>query len=120
MGTEKSRSFNQFDRLAESLCAGNKQLLVEQIAETFHQVSAHLPSVDPDDPLLKNIIDVPDESLMSVSQVKRRFEKLAVNKAPGPDGIPPWILKEYAEFLATPYTSIFCKSLRVMPRDFKF
>ena len=121
MGIERSKSNDHFDRLADSLCSGSKQELVEQIAEVFHQVSSHLPGIPEQDPLLIGTCEVPDEALISVAEVTNKFGQLRINKAPGPDGIPPWILREFADLLAAPYTSLFCDSFRQgLPNDFKF
>ena len=45
------------------------------------------------------------------SEVRKRLEKLNPNKATGPDGIPPRILKELANEIAEPLTIIMNKSM---------
>ena len=49
------------------------------------------------------------------------LDKVKVNKAMGPDRIPPWALKECSHLLAAPVTAIFNSSLRegVLPKLWK-
>jgi hypothetical protein len=47
----------------------------------------------------------------SIEEVIKVFLKLDSSKGPGPDGVPPNILKNCASAYATPLTCIFNKSL---------
>lgn len=53
--------------------------------------------------------------------VKEKLSKLCVNKAQGPDGIPPRVLKELSIQLANPLSILFNKSIEVgkIPEDWK-
>ena len=68
-----------------------------------------LPDVLPDKPLVLSTADV----AISLSKIKR--------KAPGPDGIPYWILREFSATFAPVVTHIFNRSLSegIMPLCFK-
>lgn len=63
---------------------------------------------------LKEVIVTPDA-------VKEKLQKLDVNKACGPDGIPPRVLRELAEEIATPLCALFNKSLQTgeIPEQWK-
>ena len=65
-------------------------------------------SIDPPPPFES----IPDLSQISVEAVSSILKKLP-HKAPGPDGIPNWILKEYALILSDPICTchIICCSL---------
>ena len=56
-----------------------------------------------------------------MSDTKLALDKIKVNKATGPDRIPPWALKECSHLLAAPVTAIFNSSLRegVLPKLWK-
>lgn len=64
-----------------------------------------------------------DESTFEVSEPEVLFalKQLKSNKAGGPDKIPNWFLKEYAEILAQPFTSILNASFveRRLPPSWK-
>ena len=40
------------------------------------------------------------------------MESVKANKATGPDNIPAWVLRKYANVLASPLSAIFNNSLR--------
>ena len=54
-------------------------------------------------------------------EVKRHLSDLNGNKAPGPDGISPHVLKQCADILCTPLKDIFATSLRTgdVPQDWR-
>ena len=58
---------------------------------------------------------------MSVSDTELALDNIKVNKATGPDRIPPWALKECSHLLAAPVTAIFNSSHRegVLPNPWK-
>ena len=49
---------------------------------------------------------------ISTHRVYINLKRLNKHKAPGPDGIPNWVLKEYAEILAQPITDILNTSYK--------
>ena len=59
--------------------------------------------------------------VITPAAVKDKLSKLNVNKAQGPDGIPPRVLKELAEELSVPYCKLFNKSIQSghVPEDWK-
>ena len=53
------------------------------------------------------------EYTITVESVERGLMKLDhIRKAAGPDGIPAWVLRDFAGYLAPPVASIFNSSLR--------
>jgi hypothetical protein len=54
-------------------------------------------------------------------EVERHLKKLNVNKSPGPDNIPPRILRECASQLAPSLATLFNKSFSfaLLPQDWK-
>lgn len=61
------------------------------------------------------------EVVVTPAAVKEKLLKLNVNKAHGPDGIPPRVLKELATELAEPLSLLFNKSIQngIIPNDWK-
>ena len=62
-----------------------------------------------------------NEYIISVDDTFSALRKCKTNKATGPDNIPAWVLKELANSLAAPLTSIFNYPLRegVLPTVWK-
>ncbi|XP_022777432.1 uncharacterized protein LOC111318829 [Stylophora pistillata] len=57
-------------------------------------------------------IDTPDLHEISELRILRLLSKLNPSKASGPDEVPNWLLKEFADFLAFPVSKIMNASLR--------
>ncbi|XP_076038458.1 uncharacterized protein LOC143023740 [Oratosquilla oratoria] len=58
---------------------------------------------------------------ITAAEVRKKLEALDANKAPGPDGISPTVLKECAEVLSEPLAEIFHSSLTTsdVPEDWR-
>ena len=56
--------------------------------------------------------ELPDQYVISVCTTFKALESVKANKATGPDNIPAWVLRNYANVLAPPLTAIFNNSLR--------
>jgi len=54
----------------------------------------------------------PDSLTIYPDQVFRKLEAVKICKAPGPYGIPNWVLRDYAAILCEPLCVIFNQSLR--------
>ena len=54
-------------------------------------------------------------------QVENKLSRIQLSKAPGPDNIPNWLLKEMAPFIAEPISAIFNASIQqsCVPRRWK-
>lgn len=73
-------------------------------SSVFTQEHSNLPE-------LANIInDRLSRILCTTSEVEKYLKTLNAHKSPGPDSIPPRILKECAQELSTPLCALFNKS----------
>ena len=65
----------------------------------------------------KSITDI----LVTPAAIEEKLSKLNVNKAYGPDGVPPILLKELRKCLSTPLSYLFNKSLETgkLPEEWK-
>ncbi|KAK2189426.1 hypothetical protein NP493_107g07014 [Ridgeia piscesae] len=65
--------------------------------------------------------ELPDQYVISVCTTFKALESVKANKATGPNNIPAWVLRNYANVLAPPLTAIFNNSLRegVLPVEWK-
>ena len=64
-----------------------------------------------DDPLEVNM------NLTNTSSVLKKLKCLKTYKAPGPDDIPNWILRDYAEILAPPISVLLNSSYKQTSRN---
>ena len=62
--------------------------------------------------LTEDIPKLPEFLVVTEEDVYTRLSRLNPAKAGGPDGIPNWILREYAEFLAYPISVILSASFK--------
>jgi hypothetical protein len=82
-------------------------------------VSGDLPSLNLVFELDKTT--VPDKYIISVQNVEKALMAINLNKAIGPDQIPNWCLRDFAEPLSRPICAIFNSSIRegVVPSVWK-
>ena len=55
-------------------------------------------------------LDFPSNFYIDTAAVERKLSQININKAPGPDGLPNWFLRDFAPVL--PIYSIFNSSIR--------
>ena len=55
---------------------------------------------------------VPSKYVIQVEKVEKQLRKLDTSKAPGPDFVQSWVVKEFSELLAGPVAAIYNSSLR--------
>ena len=97
--------------LANQLHDGDIHELASSINLFFQQVADDLqPLADDVAPPLPNAI--PDEFVIDPAAVEVKMSQIKVNKAPGPDGLPNWVLRDFCGQLAGPVCAIFNASLR--------
>ena len=82
--------------------------LANAINEAFVDVHKLMPPISDLD---KVASELPRELYIPVASVQRRLEEVKLFKAPGPNGIPNWLLKRFSVELATPVASIFNASI---------
>jgi len=54
---------------------------------------------------------MPDEFVIDLEAVTNKLSRISVRKAPGPDGLPNWVLRDYCTLLAGPVCAI-CNASR--------
>lgn len=88
---------------ANTVCASNRQEMSTRISDFFYSVTADMTPLDPRGTYHASVdCTVPARYTISVQQVQKQLESINTRKARGPDGIPNWVLKEYAEVLSAP------------------
>jgi hypothetical protein len=89
------------------------QSLADVINDFFISVSAHIPPFDKD--LLTGLTadhNHTDQYIIEPSEVERRLSRINIHKSSGPDGLPNWLLRDFASLLSEPLSAIFNASLR--------
>jgi len=85
--------------------------LATRVNVSFQQVTADLsplsadaapPSTDP----------FSTEFAIDQGEVARKLSEIKIYKAPGPDGLPNWILRDFSAALAEPVSAIYNASVR--------
>jgi len=85
--------------------------LADEINNFFANVAAGLQPLQSRSEFNLND-DYISDYVISLEEVVRRLACVQVNKAPGPDGIPNWILRDMAPFISGPLRAIFNASVR--------
>lgn len=94
--------------------------LADLINDFFVGISAGLPSIDLS--VLSDLNDdYTDDLVIDPAEVDIRLSRIKIHKAPGPDGIPNWFLRDFSSFLCQPIAAIFNASIRegVVPAIWK-
>jgi len=82
----------------------------DMINSSLKHISDDLQSVCEDDKATSN--QVPNEYIISPQTVLAKLDQVNIYKAPGPDDIPNWVLRDFAPFLCEPLSSVFNVSVR--------
>jgi hypothetical protein len=106
----RNQRFNAMTNLANQLTDGDELALANKIKLTFQSVSSSLPKLIPTHQSPASIL--PDQYCVSVEEVEKNLLKIKPHKACGPDGIPNWIYRDFAGYLAAPIACIFNSSFR--------
>ncbi len=96
--------------LANTVSGGNIQLLADTINKSLEHVSADLKPLD--DTRDTACTDIPEQFIIYPEEIFKKLELINTRKAPGPDNLPNWILKEFAFALCDPICCIFNASIR--------
>ena len=106
-----AKSSQPLTGLANHVCDGNLQTLASQVNEFFQQVAADLQPLAADAaPPQADFI--PAEFIIDQEDVENKLSRINVYKAPGPDGIPNWVLRDFCPYLSGPVCAIFNASIR--------
>jgi len=109
--TRRTLKMDDPNPLANLDYQGPPALLAETNNNFFAEVSSHLPKVDPT--ILANLRDDRNADFtVDPSEIENRFASTNIYKAPGPDGLPSWFLRDFAPYLSQPLAAIFNASVR--------
>jgi len=97
--------------LINTLCAGDVEQFGEMVNQFFHSISADFAPLQ-DEHYTPGPHQVPSEYIITVEQVEERLALLDPRKSSGPDGIPTWVLRNFAPLLSGPVCAIFNSSIR--------
>ena len=97
--------------LANQLYDGDVRALADGVNRFFHGVASDLSPLD-DSSIPPPPDVVPDEFIITQEQVERKLNRVKVHKAPGPDGLPNWLLRDFSSHLAGPVCAIYNASVR--------
>jgi len=97
--------------LANQLYDGDVRALADGVNRFFQGVAADLSPLD-DSSMPPPPDAVPDEFIISLADVERKLSRVKVHKAPGPDGLPNWLLRDFSCHLAGPVCAIYNASVR--------
>ena len=90
---------------------GDMHALATSVNAFFQSVAADLSPLDNKDlPLPPDIL--PSDFSISSNDVEHKLNQINIHKAPGPDGLTNWILRDFSLQLAGPVCAIFSASLR--------
>jgi len=96
--------------LADMNCEGDIQQLTNIINQSLQSVSADLQ------PLTANtftaVDQVPSQYTIYPEEIFSKLQRINTRKAPGPDNLPNWILKEFAFILSDPLCCVFNTSIQ--------
>ena len=102
---------NEMLGLTNAFTGGDMDTLVNRMNECFVSISENLPRLRATHPIFDIKEPLPAKFTINVSDTKLALDNIKVNKATGPDRIPPWALKECSHLLAAPVIAIFNSSL---------
>ena len=97
--------------LANQLHDGDVQALADRVNRFFQGVAADLNPLDDNSTPLPPPDVVPDEFVISLEDVEHKLSQINVHKAPGPDSLPNWLLRDSASHLAGPVCAIYNASV---------
>jgi len=87
------------DPLASLECKGSPDQVAEAVNEFFVSVSAHLPKVN--SIILDDLADdYSADFVIDPADVENRLARINIYKAAGPDGLPNWLLRDFAPYLS--------------------
>jgi len=101
---------DNLQNMADNICDGDSQALAEEINNFFLSICDDLKPLDTS--LIPPQAQVPDEYIIPIETVEKLLAGIKTTKAPGPDGIPSWILHDLPGVLAPPICNIWNSSLR--------
>jgi len=112
---QQSQTQSQLLSLASELTNGDLVQLSENINSFFHSISSDLQPVDSNCLSgLSNIGTLPDDLIIEPYSVALKLRSINVHKAPGPDDIPNWFLRDFSVLVTDPVCFIVNTSLKLV------
>ena len=108
---QKTSEAHPLSGLANQLHDGDTLALAANVNAFFQSVAADLSPLDNKDVPLPSDV-VPSEFYIDRLDVERKLSQINIYKAPGPDGLPNWVLRDFCTHLAGPVCAIFNASVR--------
>ena len=110
MITDQKTSANQPLRgLASLHNDGDMRKLATSANVFFHQVATDFRPLDDDaTPSPPDYISA--EFTIDQAEVERKLREINIHKAPGPDRLPNWVLRDFSALLAGPVSAIYSAS----------
>jgi hypothetical protein len=94
-----------------NVAGGDAQLLAESINNSLQQVSCDLLALAPICPTEMNEAGLPSGLLITPYEVADALSHVNIYKSSGPDGIPNWLLRDFAYIIAEPVCNIMNASI---------
>ena len=94
--------------------------MTNQINRFFQQVAADLCPLSEPTTLPPSNLPL-SEFIIDQSAVERKLSRISIHKAPGPHGLPNWIIRDFCCQLSGPVYAIFNASIRegIVPARWK-
>ena len=106
--------------LVQRLHDGDMHILTDQINKFFQQVATDLCPLSEPTTLPPSNLPL-SEFIIDQFAAERKLSRISIHKAPGPDGLPNWILQDFCCQLSGPVYAIFNASIRegIVPARWK-
>ena len=98
--------------LIDGSVIGNINTLCEQINDFFPGLTSHFSPLSLLDVCDITVSDIPQELFATPNEAEKALQAIQLRKAPGPDGLPNIILKEFGFELGPVISDIYNASLR--------
>ena len=107
--TGEKHDYDPLKNLVDNVAHGDQEEFAEFVNSFFASISSDLPPLEA--PESHSERPIPTKYVLTSTAVEKALKSVKTHKAPGPDQIPNWILKDYASTLAVPICSIFNASV---------
>lgn len=102
---------SELQSLMNNVAGGDAQLLAELINNSLGQVSRDLHALAPMRPTDVTETDLPSDFHITPYEVADALSHVSIYKSSGPDGIPNWLLRDFAYIIAEPVCNIVNASI---------
>ena len=116
-----NKTSNSLQAMANDLNEGDLQELANNINMFFANISSDLTPLCHDVLFDPQNVDTPNDYQVTVEQMEKALLAINCRKSPGPDGVPTWILRDFAGVLGRPFAALFNASVceGLIPTEWK-